>query len=311
MARNIKSKNTKRKRYFKIIAPDILDNVLIGKSFIYEASDLKGRTAKVNLMSLTKDMSHQNINVKFRVIGLNDKKEGMTELIGYEIMPSAVRRMVRVNRDKIDDSFALKTSDDIKVRIKPLIITQNNTSKDKRNKIIKVARYYLYNRISNLNYKDLVSKIIRKEIQNDLKKLINKIYPVRTLEIRVFEKEKRNKVKLLGPEDFKGIEEYVNELSKRRSNRNRRRVKKQRPMTNDDQFGVSDETEESKKSDSNTDANDDKENENKDADDSSNENDKKIDATDDKVKTEEVNEDNNEEPTEEAEANNNEQEKQE
>lgn len=228
------TKDIKKKRYFKIIAPKILNSELIGKSYVYEPAKLIGKTISINLMNITKDMNHQNINIKFKVKKLNEKKEGISEIIGYEIMPSAVRRMIRLKRDKVSDSFVCRTSDNYRIKIKPMIITMYNTSKEKRTLIIKAVKYFIYNEAKNTTFENLMNKIIKKKLQLSLKSYVKHIYPLKGAEIRVAKLETNIKTKELLEEDIKEYENIV------------KSSKKEKEKKKEETMGIVNETEEKK-----------------------------------------------------------------
>ncbi|MBU0536086.1 MAG: hypothetical protein KKE20_03920 [Nanoarchaeota archaeon] len=182
----------KKKRWHRILAPKIFNEQMIGETPSIDPNILLGRTVSVNLMSLTRDMKKQNINIIFevkRVMG----DTAFTEVKKFEIVPSSIRRFVRRGKQRIDDSFSAMTSNNRKVRIKPLIITKNLVTSSVSNAMRKKAKEMFVSRIRKLSSDILVQDIVSNRLQREIKNDLNKIYPLRICEIRmlVFEKESK------------------------------------------------------------------------------------------------------------------------
>jgi small subunit ribosomal protein S3Ae len=144
--------------------------------------------------------------VKLRVYEVKDGK-GLTEILGYEMMPSSVKRLVRRDRTKIDDSVVVMTSDGKKVRIKPLLITNSVVNAPVATSIRNKVRNNLARFAAKLTYDKLVEEILTYKIQKYLGNLAADITPIRTSEIRAFILVEREDVAAYKP----GKEEEVRE----------------------------------------------------------------------------------------------------
>jgi ribosomal protein S3AE len=99
-------------------------NAYLGETLVAEPGEMLGKTIVTNLMDLTKSIKQQNINIRFKVNGVKEN-DAFTEVVEYEMNPSSIRRLVRRNIAKLDDSFIVSTSDGKYVRVKPLVITRS------------------------------------------------------------------------------------------------------------------------------------------------------------------------------------------
>ena len=113
----------KKKQWYNIIAPKQFDNVVIGETLVYEPGAMLGKTLSHSLMNLTNDTKRQNINIHFKVVEI-DGDNAKTSIVGYQIIPSTVKRFVRRNSEKMDLSFTCDTADNVFLRVKPLVITK-------------------------------------------------------------------------------------------------------------------------------------------------------------------------------------------
>lgn len=206
----IRSRKAK-KIWCQVVAPKLFGNQVLGKSYVYEAEQLIGKPLKANLMNLTGDIKSQNINIGFRVLGVKNG-QGMADIWSYTIIPAHVKRMVRRKRDKIEDSFILETKDDIKIRVKPLLLTLNKSSAAVRSDIRKTVKDSLARTFKSLTLEEVVRLILMRKIQNTLKKELNKVAPMKSCDIRILERlsnKASEKAKVVVPtkEEKKPVEE--------------------------------------------------------------------------------------------------------
>jgi small subunit ribosomal protein S3Ae len=209
----------RKKKWFPVLAPKLFNERVIGEIPLYESGAMLKRGLTVNMMNLTGDPKSQHINVKVRI---NEVKEGkgMTEILGLEIMPSSVKRLVRRDRTKIDDSVVVQTSDKKVVRIKPLLITNSVVDTSVTKSIRTRVRNNLSRFVSKLTYERLVEEILSYKLQKFIGNLACKITPIRTSEIRAFMLVEREDVKIYKPvkeEEIKKEEEEMPEEEEKKS----------------------------------------------------------------------------------------------
>lgn len=184
----------KKKKWCMIVSPKYLGETVIGESFLEDASLAVGRDVKINLMQLSGDVKSQNIDVKFEITGVNDNKLE-TRIIGYYFSGSAIKRFIRRHMTRVDEALVVMTKDNFKVRIKPFLLTRSKVS----NSVQYAMRMTLVNEVINAvkatTYENLFTAVLKYHFQKDIKDKLNKIYPVKSLEIRVLEEEKNTLVK--------------------------------------------------------------------------------------------------------------------
>lgn len=177
----------KKKIWFSILGTKHFNNTEIGETLVSEPSSLVGKNISLNLGNLTNDVKLQNVKITFKIKEVKDSK-ALTEIVKYEVVQTSLKRMVHKGKNKIDDSFKLKTKDNVNVKIKPFIITKASTKKSILTSLNKKTRELITDVISKTDYETLLEDLIRYKIQNILKKELKKIYPLAQLQIRIFEK---------------------------------------------------------------------------------------------------------------------------
>ncbi|MBN2142084.1 hypothetical protein JW711_02020 [Candidatus Woesearchaeota archaeon] len=185
MAKAADSLKVRKKKWFQIMAPKAFREVVVGEVPLYESDALKGRKMKINMMNLTHNPRNQSISVKLMVTDVKDGK-GVTEVLGFESMPSALKRIVRRGKSKVDDSFVVQTHDKKLVRVKPLVITTNLVANSVKTALRRVVRNNAAKLAAKLTYDKLVEEIMTFKFQKHLQGLCSKITPVRNSEIKAF-----------------------------------------------------------------------------------------------------------------------------
>lgn len=182
---------TKKKKFVKIIAPRQFNEQVIGESLVADPRLLVGRKIKINMMSLTDDPRNQNIQINFLINNLKGDSVS-TEIIGYTLLPAFVKRLVRKDKKRIDDRFIAKTNDNKKIILKTFLLTLNKTTKSVLKALRKQTQELLKSNVSKKSYDELVKEIFLHRLQNETRKKLAKIYPLKQCEIRdmqlVFEK---------------------------------------------------------------------------------------------------------------------------
>ncbi len=173
-----------KKKWAPIYAPAMFGEALLGESHVFETSDLNGKYLTANLSTITKNMRKQNANIQFKVIGVEDGK-GKTEVVGYNMINSALKRLVRRGRDKVADSFISKTSDKRILRIKPLIVTVNHTTKLIQSACRLEARKIIREYVVKTNVEGTVQAIVEGKLQKIIKDSLKKIFPIKSVDIRM------------------------------------------------------------------------------------------------------------------------------
>ncbi|MFH0701739.1 MAG: hypothetical protein V2A62_04850 [Candidatus Woesearchaeota archaeon] len=183
----------KKKLWYKIIAPKIFANKEVGESYLSSPESAIGRTVKVSLRELTNNMKDQN---NYIVLQIN-KAMGSnlnTVLIGYELSTAGVKRAIRKNANRLDDTFKFKTKSGRAVIVKTLMVTVNKIQRSRGAMLRSKLKEVLQEEINNSGFDNFVSNLVTQKVQSGARKRLNKIYPLRDLSIRVLKLEEKGLV---------------------------------------------------------------------------------------------------------------------
>jgi len=185
-------KRQKKKKWIPILAPEMFQNKYIGEVLLEDASALMKRTVKVNMMQLLGDMKKQNVNVMFRVIDIKEGK-GITRAEKFEISAFSLKRLAKREKDKLSDSFVVKTADGKLVRIKPVMVTNNMTNGAVLAALIQTCRAVCKEIVNKTKFDQLILDLVTYKFQKDVRDTLHRVYPLRNFDIRMLELETKKK----------------------------------------------------------------------------------------------------------------------
>lgn len=173
-----------KKQWLEISTPAFLGKGKVGETYLAEKEPAIGRKLTVSYASISGDPQKQNINLRFRIT----KFEGnafQTEVLGLELQSASLKRFVRRGRTKIEDSFLVKSKDNLTLRVKPFIVMRNNTGSTIRSVLVKAIRDFLITEIAKKEFELVIKELVNRQFQKAISNALKKISPAAIAEIRV------------------------------------------------------------------------------------------------------------------------------
>jgi len=177
----------KTKKWYKVVAPKIFNSKFLGETVASDESALKGRTARVSLMAVTGDVKKQNTSATFEIINVN-AGNAETRLKKLQIVPSSLRRIIRKGKNRIDLSIVCETKDKQIVRIKPLLVTRSKAGNSALTALRRALDDVLRFEADKIAFDTLTNDIVYGKLQRKIRQRLNKIHPLKSVEIRSFER---------------------------------------------------------------------------------------------------------------------------
>lgn len=178
----------KKKKWVSLYAPSTFNGAEIGETFVGEPTEALGKVLKINLADLLGDIKKQNILINFQATKIQDQRV-VCDTIGYELALSYVKRVIKRAKSKIEDSFLAYTKDEVKVRLKPVILTRSKVKGSILTVLRHKSRDYFINNLKKYSYDEVFNNIISGGMQKGLKDELKKIYPISLVELRILKKE--------------------------------------------------------------------------------------------------------------------------
>ncbi len=174
----------KAKRWYTIRAPRTPWSFrVIGETLAEEPEQLIGRNYEVIQNELDGDFSKMHVKVVFRVVDVLGN-DAITEFVGHELLKDHVRRQVRRDRGKIDDTIDVVTEDGYYVRFKPLMISRARIKSSQKQQMRTLARDVILTTGATSTWFSLQASMLDGTLETKIKDAVSKIQPVRTVVIR-------------------------------------------------------------------------------------------------------------------------------
>ena len=173
----------KKKKWIPIVAPKLFKEAELGETTVAESELVIGKTIKATLMDLIGDIKKQNTVISFKVTEVKENK-ALTEIVGYKIALSSIRRLVRRGKDKVDNSFICITADNKKVNLKPFLVTRFKVNKSVINAINRSTLLFLTKEVKKMKYEELINALMSNKLTGSLRSTLAKIYPLKVCLIR-------------------------------------------------------------------------------------------------------------------------------
>ena len=174
----------KAKRWYSIRAPrNPWSFKMIGETLAEEDDLVIGRHYELMQNELDGDFSKMHVKIKFNVTEVVNK-DALTEFIGYDLMKDHVRRLVRRERGKIDDTVDLVSKDGFYIRFKPLIISRGRIKASQKQQMRTIARNVILRVGASSTWLDIQKSLFDGTLENSIKDEVSKIQPVKNLLFR-------------------------------------------------------------------------------------------------------------------------------
>jgi len=179
--RRVKDK-WKSKSWYRIVAPEIFDGVVIGETVASDPESLLGRVTEISLQDLAGDFSRTHIKAKFKINGIRGG-ECKTRFIGHEMTTDYIRRLTRRRRSKIEVVFTVRTKEGFKVKVKPLSITNKRINSSIKRSVRKKQREVVKEMANDSRLGEFAEKMLFGELAKKIANECKTVYPLKQVEI--------------------------------------------------------------------------------------------------------------------------------
>ena len=172
------------KRWYTIRAPRHPWNFQkIGETLGESDEHIVGRVYEMTQQEFNGDFSKMHVILRFRVhecVG----QDALTTFIGHHHQTDHTRRQIRRYRGKVDDVVDVVTTDGYLVRVKPLIITTQRVQTSVKQDMRTRCREIIIASAAKSTYAQVQTAILDGTLEEEIRKGVKPIYPVRSVAIR-------------------------------------------------------------------------------------------------------------------------------
>lgn len=174
---------TIKKKWYQILAPEMFKYKVVGETPTADAKHLAGRTLEVNAMDVLENYSRFFVKLRFRIVSTENAK-ARTELIGHSVMNERIYRMVQRRGRRVDIVQDITTKDGIKLRVKSVFMLIRRVGTSIKNLTRAQAKELVEESLKDKTFEEIMSMILKGDLQKEIKKKVSKIYPTGNVEIR-------------------------------------------------------------------------------------------------------------------------------
>jgi small subunit ribosomal protein S3Ae len=171
----------KGKEWYQITAPAWMGETVIGETATLDSSTLPGRVVEAGADQITGDPSKFYMKMFFKIDSVNGAKVS-TIFYGHELMRDFVARAISVRASRIDSNNVV-TFQDGKMRVKALAVTTRPVYSIIKTKLRKQMSDLIIEIASKITVENFIKAVVDGKLQNDVRAVMNKTYPIRFFEI--------------------------------------------------------------------------------------------------------------------------------
>ncbi|VVB76234.1 30S ribosomal protein S3Ae [Candidatus Tiddalikarchaeum anstoanum] len=180
MAKVTSAQKVKKKKFFEVVAPEFLKGTTIGEALSETTEGLIGKTI-VSTAGEVLGNAKKYINIRFKI---SEVKTSVAHTVVDSITVSAPYIQRKVKHDsKVDTKCVGVSKDGKKVGLLISAIAQGRCFTTAKSELRKVLQRLGNEAIKNTNSDALIIDLLSNMIQNDIRKQLHKIYPVRSVEL--------------------------------------------------------------------------------------------------------------------------------
>ena len=206
-----------RKKYIDIQVP-ILNSTM---RVLGTPENLHNKTIKLDL---TRKLRGKGLTVKLRIFNQEGKLIAIPN--NLELSTSYIRRMMRKRTDYVEDSFQARCSD-IRVIVKPLLITRKKVSRAVQRNLRNTAKEFILAYLKEKTYIEVCNELLDGTLQKAILPKLKKVYPLSFSDIRVFETKELEKIDMEKASIMQVEEEYKQEYTEQETEAPKEDIKKE------------------------------------------------------------------------------------
>ncbi|MEC9336772.1 MAG: SAP domain-containing protein, partial [Candidatus Thermoplasmatota archaeon] len=195
----------KSKAWYSLHAPAMFNYAVMAWTPADSPEAVTGRVAEVSLDRLSGDFSQKNYIVRFRV-GEVRGPNAFTSYDGHRLTSDYKRALTRRRNTRVDCNFTLTTTDDVRLRLKPILVVDNRIRGSQEKLLRARTTALVIKTISGLSLVEGLKRIYSGELARELAKDLRTIYLTRRVEIA--------KVEMLSPAKLMDVPPSEEELER-------------------------------------------------------------------------------------------------
>jgi len=182
-----KEKKWRGKEWFKVLAPSkLFEGTVLGEIPATDPKSLVGRNVERSISDITGNQAKSHIRLKFKITDVKGSQANTT-FNQYYVIREYISRVLRKRLQKVELVNKIEVKDGQVLKAKTVVILNRNTPTSVQKRVRAEIENFLKNTAEKTTLEDFIKFVTLGSVQKNLKKMCNKIYPVRFCEISKLE----------------------------------------------------------------------------------------------------------------------------
>ncbi len=172
----------KLKKWYKVVAPPIFGNMVIGTTPADDPLKLIGRVMETTLYDITGDITQVHVRLYFQIIDVKGDT-AITRFKGHELSRDYMKSLIRRKSSKIQGIFNVATKDNYHLRLTIVALTSYRCKTSQKRAIRKIMEEYVKTHVPEITLDELIQEMLFGKMSSILAERARKIYPIRKVEV--------------------------------------------------------------------------------------------------------------------------------
>lgn len=172
----------KSKVWYSLHAPAMFDYAVMAQTPAGDPAQVPGRVAEVPLQVITGNFAQKNFMLRFQVSEVRGFN-AFTRYIGHKLTSDYLRALTRRKHTRVDAIFECITSDDIRIRVKPLVILDRRIQTSQERMIRGIVVERIKAMLGELSLAEGLRLVFSGDLGRELAKHLRLIYPTKRVEV--------------------------------------------------------------------------------------------------------------------------------
>ena len=180
--RKIKKGKKKDKQWYNILAPHMFGKTKVAETLADDPNKMIGRKVEASFQTFTDDFSKAHIKLNFKVSSVKGL-DAQAIFTGHSMTSDYMRRIIRRKQSKVEGIYDVKTKDDVRLRVKPVVLTGRRIKASQKRLIRACMNQVILEEAKKNKFDKFVKAMLDGNLGREMYSACKKIFPVKRIEL--------------------------------------------------------------------------------------------------------------------------------
>jgi len=180
--RKIKKGKKKDKQWYNILAPQMFGKTKVAETLADDPNKMIGRKVETSFQTFTDDFSKAHIKLNFKISSVKGL-DAQAIFTGHSMTSDYMRRIIRRKQSKVEGIYDVKTKDDVRLRVKPVVLTGRQIKASQKRLIRACMNQVILEEAKKNKFDKFVKVMLDGNLGREMYSACKKIFPVKRIEL--------------------------------------------------------------------------------------------------------------------------------